>query len=145
VLIAPDATADDRPARAFRWLHDAGPALRAAGGAALATVTALDGAFGFAAGPHADPAAGALAGLAKTAGWEWPDVSCKAIDLDPALPADAAAVAVADELFRTGPAEVGVGGAGRVTLELTSAPLADIGPLPLGSDDVIVITGGARG
>src|SRR5206468_12595144 len=145
ILVTPDDAADDLPSRAFRWLQYAGPALRAAGAAVFATVTSLDGAFGFASGPHGDPAAGALAGLAKTAGWEWPEVACKALDLDPALPAEIAASAVADELFRAGPTEVGIGRDGPVTLELTAAPLSDTPPLPLGSEDVIVITGGARG
>src|SRR5439155_17678128 len=129
----------------FRWLQHAGPALRAAGAAVFATVTSLDGAFGFAAGPHGDPSAGSLAGLAKTAGREWPEVACKAIDVEPALDAVAAAVAIADELFRAGPGEVGFSGQGRVGLELTPAPLPDGAPPPFGSDDVIVSTGGARG
>src|SRR5207253_2717091 len=126
---------------AFPWLQHAGPALRAARAAVFATVTPLDGAFGFAAGPHRDPTAGALAGLAKTAGWEWPEVACKAIDLEPELDAVAAAVTIADELFQAGPGEVGIGRQGRVALELSPAPLADGAPPPFGSDDVIVITG----
>jgi len=144
VLIAPDAVAD-LGSRAFQWLQNAGPALRAAGGSVFTTVTWLDGSFGLATGPRVDSAAGALAGLAKTAGWEWPDVACKAIDLEPALDAVAAAEAIGDELFRAGPGEVGISRKGRVTLDLTSAPLGDGGPLPFGSDDVVVITGGARG
>src|SRR6185503_8220813 len=90
ILIAPEKVAEDLPSRAFRWLQHAGPALRSAGGAMFATVTSLDGAFGFTAGPNGDPTAGALAGLAKTAGWEWPEVAIKAIDFDPALDPGAA-------------------------------------------------------
>jgi acyl transferase domain-containing protein/NADP-dependent 3-hydroxy acid dehydrogenase YdfG len=145
ILVAPEKVADDVPSRAFRWLQLAGPALRAAGGAVFATVTTLDGAFGFAAGPHGDPTAGALAGLAKTAGWEWPQVACKAIDVQPGLDAQMAADAIGNELFRVGPAEFGISEHGRVGLELTSAPLGDGVPPPFGPDDVIVITGGARG
>jgi acyl carrier protein len=145
ILVSAENVADDLSARAFRWLQATGPALRAAGGAVFATVTSLDGAFGFAAGPHGDPAAGALAGLAKTAGWEWPEVVCKAIDLEPMLDAVAAVAVIGDELFRAGPGEVGITVKGRVALELTPAPLADSEPLPFSVDDVIVIAGGARG
>src|SRR5207247_5401388 len=54
-------------------------------------------------------------------------------------------VATADELFWAGPGEVGIARQGRVTIELSPAPRADNAPAPFGSDDVIVITGGARG
>ncbi len=53
---------------------------------AFATVTRLGGSFGLdGLSTDADPTSGGLAGLAKTAGHEWPEVNCKAIDLDPSL------------------------------------------------------------
>ena len=55
----------------------------------------------------AAPESGGLSGLAKTAGHEWPEVACKAIDLAPSLPAAAAAEAIVEEFFRRGPSEVG--------------------------------------
>jgi acyl transferase domain-containing protein/acyl carrier protein len=145
VLIAPTA-GKDVALRAFRWLRRTGPALRQSAAAVVATVTQLDGAFGLsAAGPRGDAETGALAGLIKTTRHEWPTVAAKAIDLDPALDPAAAADAIADELFFAGPAEVGVGPGGRITLEQIAAPLAATPASPAGPEDVIVLTGGARG
>ncbi len=57
---------------------------RAQGGAALLTVSRLEGTFGLTGlGAESNPAAGALAGMAKTAGQEWREVHCKAVDLAP--------------------------------------------------------------
>jgi acyl transferase domain-containing protein/acyl carrier protein/NADP-dependent 3-hydroxy acid dehydrogenase YdfG len=154
LLVAPARSSTDTTIKdAFRLLRMAAPALRQAGregGALLATVTQLDGAFGtrgLALDPDADPVAGGLAGLAKTAGHEWPEVACKAIDVDPAFvrhALDRAAEAVLDELFRRGPAEVGLAQEGRSTLELISAALGE-STAPLEPGGVVVISGGARG
>ena len=122
-LILVASAADDAAIKnAFRLLRLAAPGLRRAGkdgGAVFATVTRLGGSFGvgrFTA--EAEPVAGALAGLAKTAGHEWPEVHCKAIDLDPSLDdPDEAAGAIVEELFRRGPAEVGLAADGGTTLE----------------------------
>jgi len=135
---------------AFRVLRAAAPALRKAGGeggAAVATVTRLGGTFGLGGlADGADPASGGLAGLAKTAGIEWPEVAAKAIDLDPALSMTEAASAIVDELFRRGPSEVGLSKAGRSAIELKSVPLAGPpGAGPIARGDVVVVTGGARG
>ncbi|MBX9627655.1 MAG: SDR family NAD(P)-dependent oxidoreductase, partial [Gemmataceae bacterium] len=113
--------------------------------AAFATVARLDGAFGLGGlAADADPTAGGLAGLAKTARHEWAEVSAKAIDLDPAF-ADSAA-AVVDEVLLAGPAEVGIAADHRCTLELARAVRqpAD-GPPVLGPGDVVLVTGGGRG
>jgi NAD(P)-dependent dehydrogenase (short-subunit alcohol dehydrogenase family) len=153
ILVAPTDPGDGDAlvGRAFRWLRAAGPGLRRAGsesGAVALTVSRLDGAFG-ARGLDggSDPACGGLAGLIKTAGHEWPEVRCKAIDLEPAQGAQGEAVAaVLAELFRAGPAEVGLSADGRSTpvlkLEATGPPGA---AGPIGRDDLVVITGGARG
>jgi acyl transferase domain-containing protein/acyl carrier protein len=135
------------------WLRDAvlavkqaGPALRRAAGVLL-TVARMDGAFGFsAAAPRREPLDGGLAGLAKTVRHEWPEVRARAVDVDGALDPAAAAAAVAGELFASGPAEVGVSGQGRVTLERAVRPLTGgEGRLPLAPGDVVVVSGGARG
>ena len=72
---------------AFRLLRAAGPALEqsaAPGGAAFLTVSRLEGTFGLTGlSAASSPAAGALAGMAKTAGHEWQGVHCKAVDLAP--------------------------------------------------------------
>ncbi len=51
------------------------------GGALFATVTRLDGAFGFKRKKTDHPVQGGLAGLAKTAAIEWENVCCHAIDI----------------------------------------------------------------
>ncbi|MDT8287818.1 MAG: phosphopantetheine-binding protein, partial [Elusimicrobiales bacterium] len=97
----------------FRLVRSAGPALRAAGksdGACLLTVSRLDGAFGMAGlKAEQDPVFGGLAGLAKTAAREWPEVSCRALDAASGWTHTVSvAHAVADELFFKGPAELGL-------------------------------------
>jgi hypothetical protein len=145
VLVAPPA-GDGIALRAFRWLRQTGPALRQSASAVVATVTHLDGAFGLSsAGPLRGAESGALAGLAKTVRHEWPTVVAKAIDVDPTLDPAVAAVAVVEELFRVGPAEVGIGPTGHRTLELVAAPLAGDPVFQISPSDVIVLTGGARG
>ena len=153
VLLAPPTPWSDSSLnrRAFDWLQAVGPRLRQTGrqhgGAVFATVARLDGAFGLhTLSPDADPSAGGLAGLAKTARHEWPEVSCKAIDLDPAFDGPAAAAALADELLAAGPLEVGITATGRGAIELArTVRRAGSQPVGLGPKDVILVTGGARG
>ena len=69
------------------------------------------------------PAAGALAGIAKTAGQEWANVHCKAIDLDHDFDVpEAAAHLIVDEMLRHGPCEVGLSRQGRIVLTLEPCP-----------------------
>ncbi len=149
VLIAPQTpeTGDEVVAQAFRWLRAAGPALRASNGLAM-TVTRLDGSFGLnGLAEGSDPVAGGLAGLIKTAGHEWSEVRCKAVDLDPALGAsDEAVTAVVNALFQDGPPEVGLSSRGKVTPTLTAEPVGPPGESSrIEPSDLVVITGGARG
>ena len=152
--------------QAFRLMQLAAPSLRrtGAGGqvrdsghAIFATVSRLDGAFGFGElGAKADAVSGGLAGLVKTASHEWPEVHCKAIDLNPdAMQIEVAAEETVAELFRVGPQEVGLSGRARISLEVVTAPLplssrfsAELNPgtaTPLDEGDVVIVTGGARG
>jgi len=151
IITAPKGGTDDRfLENAFLLLKRGAPALRQAGesgGALFATVSRLDGAFGCLPGSTlTDPLSGGLAGLAKTAGQEWPEVTCKAIDLARFPdPADAAA-ALAGELLRKGEVETGLTPAGRTTLAMVELPAAPAPAYyPVGSEDVVVITGGGRG
>ena len=149
LLVPTDRTFDDLPLRAFRWLRHAAAGLKAAatvGGALFATVSRLDGSFGLdEIDPERDPRQGALAGLAKTAAHEWPDVSCKAIDLDPNAAEDLAA-SIWEEIVQRGPVEVGISSRGKIALELRSEPIQSAnGSKPLAPSDVVLITGGARG
>jgi acyl transferase domain-containing protein/NAD(P)-dependent dehydrogenase (short-subunit alcohol dehydrogenase family) len=166
LIILPPATQDESDAinflkNAFALTKYATQDLSDAGsdrGAFLATVTRLDGAFGFNAGDINAPITGALAGLVKTAALEWENVRCHAIDIAPQWH-DTAAIAQAliAELFCVSdddssvPVEVGLGTVGsnvkRLGLTLTSVPLPENRPLQTGIEpqDVIVISGGARG
>ena len=154
LLLAPDgaqwtAESEAQLSAALGMARTVAPRLReagaTAGGALLVTVSRRDGAFGHAArAPRWNPLQGALAGLAKTAAHEWPEVRCRAIDVASVWSVEGAARAVVGELANHGPREVGLGPAGRVTLALRAE---DALPLPsrLDRGAVVVVTGGARG
>jgi NAD(P)-dependent dehydrogenase (short-subunit alcohol dehydrogenase family)/acyl carrier protein len=118
-------------------------------GACLCSVTFLDGAFGFNNGPLSDPVQGALAGLVKTAAMEWPSVRCLALDIDPQwTPLDAVADQIAAEIAfpqNDGGVEVGLSADRRIGLELVESPLDRTTAIDLSNEDVVVVTGGARG
>jgi NAD(P)-dependent dehydrogenase (short-subunit alcohol dehydrogenase family)/acyl carrier protein len=149
ILAAPQSLAPDFLKRAFRLVRAAGPSLRRSGGSALLTVSRLDGSFGLdGLDDGADPVAGGLAGLAKTAGHEWHEVSCKALDLARDVPDDDAARRIVDELTASGPAEVGISsrGAFEIGLERTDWTSGNHRRSPvLDRGDLVVVTGGARG
>ena len=131
--------------RALRLARTVGPRLRSAKDAFFVTVSRRDGAFGLSGEvPTSNPLAGGLAGLAKTAAHEWPEVRCRALDVSGALDDAQAASAIVEELTQDGPREVGLGPAGRLTL----ATREQVGPVSapaLTKGDVVVVTGGARG
>ena len=113
----------------------------------LMTVSHLDGMAGFdRQALITDPLSGGLAGISKTASHEWPEVCCKAVDLGSDLDENAQAEAIINELFTVGPLEVAINSHGRNTIELRQANLPANSPkLTLTSNDVVVISGGARG
>ncbi|HUV50570.1 MAG TPA: SDR family NAD(P)-dependent oxidoreductase, partial [Anaerolineae bacterium] len=118
------------------------------GGAVFATITSLDGAFGFKGKGMANPVMGGLAGLAKTASTEWDGVRCHAIDIEPTWK-DKKGIAknIAAELLNPDPSETietGLNHNTRLILELVSSPYPQ-GKIDLNKDDVVIITGGARG
>ncbi len=152
ILLAPQAGTDDDFLReAFRLMQLAGPLLVAGAqkaGSFMATVARLNGRFGLPeGGPVKDALSGGLAGLSKTAGHEWPEVSCRAFDL-PAEPGDVDQVAatLVNELLIDGPQEIGFSAEGLCTLSLVDESLTGE-PLdaPVSYGDVVVISGGARG
>ena len=114
----------------------------------LATVTDLDGAFGFLKDTINHPAAGGLAALAKTAGIEWPQVHCVAFDLDPQWQDHKAmAAAITAELLTPAPehpVEIGLTADNRYTLAVEHVE-PTVGELHLSKQDVAIVTGGARG
>jgi NAD(P)-dependent dehydrogenase (short-subunit alcohol dehydrogenase family)/acyl carrier protein len=115
------------------------------GSAIFATITRLDGAFGFRNMQTDRPAQGGLAGLAKTAALEWENVCCHAIDIAPRW-SDNREIAstVVKEIMSPGPIEIGLDARFRCTLSLESQPYPT-GSINLDEHDVVVVSGGARG
>jgi acyl transferase domain-containing protein/NAD(P)-dependent dehydrogenase (short-subunit alcohol dehydrogenase family) len=118
------------------------------GGALFATITRLDGAFGFKGIGIKHPVQGGLAGLAKTAAIEWENVRCRAFDISPLWQdhANIAKTLVSEMLYAEAsePVEVGLDLDSRWILELESLPYPQ-GEINLDPKDVVVVTGGARG
>jgi len=151
VVIAPQIGTDSRfLSDSFLLVQRCSSALRhnsANKPSCLMTVSRLDGMAGFDRQALInDPLSGGLAGISKTASHEWPEVQCKAVDLGNDLDESAQATAIINELFTVGPLEVTVNAQGCHTLELQQANLAPSLPrLTLTSNDVVVVSGGARG
>ncbi|MGX1315096.1 acyl transferase domain-containing protein/acyl carrier protein/NADP-dependent 3-hydroxy acid dehydrogenase YdfG [Streptomyces calvus] len=137
--------------------HVVGPLSAAAehGRAGFLTVTRLDGAFGLTGVAEEQVPAGGVAGLVKTLALEAPALFCRAVDLSPALDAATGAALLLDEAADSAvePVQVGLDGTRRVGLTAGGEPLAGTGPKGLAdaevpapsSEDVLVVTGGARG
>jgi acyl transferase domain-containing protein/NAD(P)-dependent dehydrogenase (short-subunit alcohol dehydrogenase family)/acyl carrier protein len=139
------------PQKAFAFAKSAAfPLLASAssGPVFFATISRLDGAFGFLGQAISDPYQGGFAGLAKTTAMEWENVSCLALDIDPQwCEFREIARRVVDELLSADPRqalEIGLLPGRRITLALEEAALIQ-GRLNLSGHDVVLITGGARG
>jgi NAD(P)-dependent dehydrogenase (short-subunit alcohol dehydrogenase family)/acyl carrier protein len=117
--------------------------------AIFASITRLDGAFGFNGAGLRNPLQGALAGLVKTAAIEWQAVSCHAIDIAPDWrPYRKIAGAIVDVLLTSeATVEIGMDQDKRVVPELVAAPFAGNQNIRIDLDpnDVVVVAGGARG
>ncbi|WP_112106141.1 type I polyketide synthase [Parafrankia sp. Ea1.12] len=143
--------------------HAAGPLSRAAargGRAAFCAVTRLDGGLGLRGDvPAVERLVGGAAGVVKTLLREEPALFCRALDLHPAHVPAAVAELVLTELWdaATDLAEVGLDATG-ARWTVRPGPFGDRAAqaedreagtgaaLPvLGPDDIIVVTGGARG
>ncbi len=133
---------------AFLLCKKAGPALTKSGrisGAVFATITKMDGSFGFSDKGFENAFEGGLAGLAKTASIEWKDVLCRAIDIDPGwTDLSGIAKAAVKEILHKGPVEIGISSGARNLPEL-SDDFYPNGRINLDKNDVILVTGGARG
>jgi len=131
--------------KAFALAQAAGRLFAARGGRGLlVSATRLDGALGFE-GRDSDPAFGGIAGLVKTAAREWPRAAARAIDVDPALPLDAAAKLLAKEMLFDGPVETALSEAGARTVALVERAVPAPSREPLTAGDAAIVTGGARG
>ena len=137
VVFLPGVEAQSQALNAFRAARKG----RLGAGGAFVTVTRM-GDFGLRGSAHPDAAA--LGGLVKTISLEHPGTRARAIDLDPALDADHAALLLADEILREGPLELALGKGYRHTIVTEPEPTRADSPLP-GRTDVIVVSGGARG
>ena len=127
----------------FRIAAAAAPGMKSKP-ALLATISRLDGRFGFS-GSGFNPVAGGLAGLPKVAALEWPLATCRALDVAPDWSGEEAAEAIAAELSSSGPMEVGLSAGGRVTPVLASSPIEGRVGVDLEEGAVVLVTGGARG
>ncbi len=119
------------------------------GGAIFATITRLDGAFGFSGEEIDNPLQGALAGLVKTAACEWDGVNCCAIDIAPDWQKnrEIAKKIVIELLEPDGSVEIGMNRSKRIVLELETVDFAPDHKrkINLNPTDVVVVAGGARG
>ena len=100
------------------------------------TVMRMDGALGLTGDLTAAPVSAGILGLTKSLRLEWPEVFCRAIDLDPAMETETAAHAVLGELFDPDrlTAEVGWSSAGRVTLAAYGPAASAGGPAAGGTE-----------
>ncbi len=120
----------------------------AQGRASLLVAGQLDGQLGFG-GKRGYPLVSAgVTGLVKSLHHEWPDVRCRYVDLQPKMDQDQAAEILWQELHDADSQllEVGRDAHGqRFTPGLTKAPLDMQKSPPLGKDDLVLVSGGARG
>ncbi len=150
ILAAPESD-ETFAKRALFTVQRFGPALRESarhGGTLLATVSRMDGGFGLRdAAAIRNAPSGALAGLAKTAAREWPETRVRAFDLGPQFAtADDAAARLETELLVDGPLETGLIPGDATALVLCTEPGGAAGAAAeFSTDDVMVVTGGARG
>ncbi|PYR76019.1 MAG: hypothetical protein DMF87_19075 [Acidobacteria bacterium] len=145
----------DRLAAETRSLFLLAKALRAplqgaaGSGALVAAVTAMGGAFGCEHGAAAHdifPGSGGVAGFLKCLALEWPTVRVKAIDVDGSDALDVLTRQIFEELWIADTSvEVGYIGGRRMGLEMSPLPATTAHPFAIGSDSVVLATGGARG
>jgi len=112
----------------------------------FATISFMDGGFGMTGQMIPNPFEGGLAGLAKTAAHEWDSVRCVAFDVDSYMDTSEATNNLADLLLMQTPSEVGIHTDGIMTIrEIDVSTDSPAGTLPIDSNSVVVISGGARG
>ncbi|MCK5542103.1 MAG: SDR family NAD(P)-dependent oxidoreductase [Desulfobacterales bacterium] len=116
----------------------------------FATVSFLGGGFGLNGKQIDDPVQGGLAGLCKTAGLEWKDILCKALD----MPCSAEEVIENAEnavtlMMTHGSVEIGISeglcNIPKLKTENISENIDEFTEPNFNSDDLFIITGGAKG
>jgi malonyl CoA-acyl carrier protein transacylase len=110
----------------------------------LASITTLGGHFGFGNSIKGCAEQAGLYGIIKTTDKEWPEVSCKSIDINQA---SVSLDLIQNELFLDGPLEVGISNGNCSQLLLEEEMLTENieENTLLNNEDLIVISGGARG
>ncbi len=156
IVIVPDAFNEGSPSAGIDFLKsafllartNAGYLMDAAKekGAFLSVVSFLGGGFGFDNKPFSiDPVYGGLAGLVKTAHLEWKNVLCRALDLpDSKEKAIQHAEAAVSLMMTHGAVEMGLDGDFCNIPNLVDQTIEDQAA-DLNNEDVVIITGGARG
>jgi acyl transferase domain-containing protein/acyl carrier protein len=152
ILVPPAAAELDELWSAVARVQEGAAALRQAGrsgGARVASVSRVDGAFGLreCSGERA-LLGSSLSGLVKTIPHEWEGVSGRAVDLDPRIEEAPGTIGqLAAALLADGPAEVGLRAEGTVILEERDASYAELpeDPAPFERGDLVLVTGGGRG
>jgi acyl transferase domain-containing protein/NAD(P)-dependent dehydrogenase (short-subunit alcohol dehydrogenase family) len=156
VVIDTPPDPDSAILNSFRWLRRVGRALQketAGSDPLVVLVQRFDGQFGLDAdrSSNTDPTGSALAGLAKCAAREWPEITVRTIDLSPDFhSATDAAKELIEELLDGEDVEVGLAPSQRIVLELRpEGRISDNPPLlhqPRAMNGgLVVVTGGARG
>jgi acyl transferase domain-containing protein len=144
----------DLTRHAFQLMNHLGPSLQASareGGAFLATIARMDGRHGFGGGPIPHPLQGALTGLSKTAALEWETVTCRALDVavdwrdTPRIAKTVVEILLHPEAGA--PVEIGLTPDQAYRFELASVAIEadETQPLDLDDNDVVLVSGGARG
>ncbi len=119
-------------------------------GSFFATISFLGGQFGFGDSPISEPVQGGLAGLAKTADLEWKNVICHSFDMPDNIEACMENIETVALLAMThGNVEMGISSNTCYIPQLRETQLSGNdekkGRTALNKDDVIIITGGAKG
>ena len=113
----------------------------------FACVTRLNGSLGFGQSQSASNQGGLL-GLTKSLNIEWPNIHCRAVDIEPSLPSSAAAAAVLEEISHGDDVEVGRLTSGERTklkpAQWDVKKFGSQGSVPT-KDSIFVVSGGGRG
>ncbi len=84
--------------------------------------------------------------MVKTIAREWPEVYCKAVDLDPKSgEGSQAAASVLEAIHARDSLEIGVSAGGQVALQAGPEPVAEGRNVPIEPGGLVVVSGGARG
>ncbi len=134
-MLAPHDGEDPRAA-----LFELARAAALGGAQWLLAITGQSGALG------SVPTHGGAAALLKSVAREWPQLRCRAVDLDPTRSPDALAALILGELLgHDDSVQVIHDGAGRATQLPIEAALEGEAVAPFAKGDVVLITGGGRG